>query len=358
MTAASDPASADPRVAAAITHWAPRFVSNGVDIGIFEATLARIDRWELWCSEWAESGRRFEQLAAAAEASGKRVTAGQAWVRAALCWHFGKFVFMDDMQQQRAAHERTVECFGKGMWTLEPPAERVEIPYGGARLAGLLRRPPDALRPPVVILVPGLDSVKEELQSTADVLLRRGLATLAVDGPGQGEAEYDLPIEPAFERPVASMVDWIHTRSDLDSSRIGLLGVSLGGYYAVRAAAHEHRLRAVVGLAGPHTFGDLWDTLPGLSRAAFRTRSGAVDDEDARRRASGLTLTGIQRVLCPTLIVHGQLDRIIPYSEAERMSRDIEGITLAAYPVGNHGITNQAFESRAVMADWLAQGLA
>lgn len=354
----SDP-TADARVAAATAHWAPRFINNGVEIGTFRATLARIERWERWCAEWGESGRRFEQLAANAEAAGNRVTAGQAWVRAALCWHFGKFVFMDDMEQQRAAHERTVECFAKGMWTLEPPAERVEIPYrDGVRLAGLLRRPPGAARPPVVIMAPGLDSVKEELQSSADVLLRRGLATLAVDGPGQGEAEYELPIEPAYERAVGAVVDWIHTRSHLDNSRIGFFGVSLGGYYAVRAAAHEGRLRAAVGLAGPHTFGDLWDTLPELTRAAFRTRSRAGDDGDARRRASELTLAGIERVRCPTLIVHGRLDRIIPFTEAERIVDEIEGVILADYETGNHGITDQAFESRAMMADWLARELA
>jgi 2,6-dihydroxypseudooxynicotine hydrolase len=346
----------DERVAAAAAHWALRFISNGVELGAFQSTLKRIGAWRDWCAEWGVTARRYEAIAEAAEARGEPQTAGEAWVRASLCWHFGKFVFMEDLAEQRAAHQRTVDCFRRGMHTLEPPAERVEIPYRGHRLAGILRRPAGAPRPPVVVLVPGLDSVKEELQATADHFLRRGLATLAVDGPGQGEAEYDLPIEPAYERAVAAILDWVSERADLDRERAGLYGISLGGYYAVRAAAHEPRLKAVVGNAGPFTFGDLWDGLPALTRAAFRQRSMSGSDEEARRKAGELTLAGIGRVGCPTLVVFGKLDRIIPFSEAERTAA-IPGVELVTYDTGNHGITDEAFASRALMADWLARRL-
>ena len=343
---------ADERVASAARHWALRFVSNGVELGAFQSTINRIERWDEWCAEWGATARHYEELAEAAEARGETLTAGESWVRAAICWHFGKFVFMDDLAQQRAAHDRTVADFKKGMASLVPPAERVEIPYDGHGLAGILRKPSGVEKPPVVVMVPGLDSVKEELQSTADHFLRRGLATLAIDGPGQGEAEYELPIEPAYERPVAALLDWIGKRADLDPSRAGLYGISLGGYYAVRAAAHEPRLKAVVANAAPYKFGDLWDELPPLTRQAFTQRSGASDEIDARRRADQLTLEGIDRVLCPTLLVFGRLDRIIPFSEAERCTR-IGGVQLVTYDTGNHGLTDQAFESRTMVADWM-----
>lgn len=360
MTASNGEVQRDPRLTAA-SHWGPRVVASGVDLGIFEATVARVQRWEDWCAEWRANSQRFEEVAVEAEAAGRHLTAGQAWLRAALCAHWGKFLFMDDRQQQREASDQTVACFARGMWTLVPPAERVEIPYPaggpGAQLAGLLRRPQGVERPPVVIMVPGLDSVKEELQSTADFFLRRGVATLAVDGPGQGESEYDLAIEPAYERPVAAVVDWLVEHGDVDASRIGFYGVSLGGYYAVRAAAHETRLRAAVGLAGPYTFGDLWDGLPGLLRAAFRARSHSDSDDVARERALQLTLADVDRVLCPTLIVHGRRDTIIPYSEGERIAAGVDGVTLVTYDDGNHGASNHFFESRSLMSDWLVEHL-
>ncbi len=347
----------DERVASAAKHWALRFVSNGVELGAFQTTIQRIKSWDRWCAEWGVTAAHYEQIAESAKARGRPLTAGEAWVRAAICWHFGKFVFMDDLAQQRAAHERTVADFGKGMASLEPPAERIEIPYMGHKLAAILRRPTGIHRPPVVVIVPGLDSVKEELQYTADHFLRRGLATLSIDGPGQGEAEYDLPIEPAYERPVAAVIDWLELQGDVDHSRAGLYGISLGGYYALRAAAREKRLKAVVANAGPYKFGDLWERLPALTRQAFTVRSRATDEDDARRRADQLTLEGVERVVSPTLVVFGKLDRIIPFSEAERIA-PISGVQMLVYETGNHGVTDQAYESRTAIADWMKEKLA
>jgi dipeptidyl aminopeptidase/acylaminoacyl peptidase len=128
--------------------------------------------------------------------------------------------------------------------------------------------PPGPGPAPAVVMIPGLDSVKEEFQATAEYLLERGMATLAVDGPGQGEAEYELPIEPAYERVVKSCFDWLQARGEVDAGRLGVFGVSLGGYYAARAAAFEPRARASVALTGPYNLGDGFEGLPVLTRLA------------------------------------------------------------------------------------------
>ena len=345
----------DQRVAAALGHWAPRFVSNGTDYPDFQATLGRITRWDDWCREWGRTAEGYERLAGQAEADGHPVTAGGAWRRAALCWHWGKFVFTEHPDEQRAAHDRTVACYLRGAGTLNPPAERVEIPYAGTALAGYLRVPPAGRPPAVVVMVPGLDSVKEELQATADYFLQRGLATLAIDGPGQGEAEYRLPIEPAYERVAAAVADFLDGRDDVDPGRMGLMGVSLGGYYAARCAAYEPRLRAAVALAGPYRFDLDWDTRPPQSRATFQQRSGASSPEEARQRAAALTLEqAAPRITIPLLVVHGQRDRLVLPQQAERLAAEAPGAELVMYPQGNHGVTNQAYECRSMMADWLA----
>ena len=137
-------------------------------------------------------------------------------------------------------------------------------------------------------MVPGLDSTKEELQATAEYLLARGMATLAIDGPGQGEAEYDLPIKQAYEKVATAVVDYLASHPDVDGGRVGLFGVSLGGYYAARAAAREKRLTAVVDLAGPYRLDLDWDELPKQARATFRVRSGAASDDEARAKAGTL----------------------------------------------------------------------
>ena len=348
----------DERVRAATAHWAPRFIANGTDYVDFLATLSRITSWDEWCREWGVTAAGYEAIAERAEDKGRRLTAAGAWRRAALCWHWGKFLFTEHPEEQRAAHERTVACYARGARALYPPAERVEIPYQGTRLAAYLRLPAGSGPAPAVVMIPGLDSVKEELQATAVYLLERGMATLAVDGPGQGEAEYELPIEPAYERVVAACFDWLQGRGDVDAERLGVFGVSLGGYYAARAAAFEPRARATVTLAGPYNFGDGFEDLPVLTRAAFQRRSGAASPEEALQRAAALTLEGAAgRITRPLLITFGKQDRLISSRQATRLAAEAPGAELVMFDDGNHGLTNHVFESRTLMADWLAERL-
>jgi predicted amidohydrolase/dienelactone hydrolase len=349
----------DERVAAANAHWKARFIANGTSYSDFQATMARITAWDDWCREWGRTGQYYERLAETADEAGLKVTAGEAWRRAALCWHWGKFVFVDDLDQQRAAHDRTVACFRRGAATLSPPAEPVRVPYGRTSLAAYLRVPAtDSQQPPVVIMMPGLDSVKEELQATAEYMLARGLAVIAIDGPGQGEAEYDLPIEPAYERVATAVADYLEGRDDIDPARIGGFGVSLGGYYAARAAAYEPRIKAAVALAGPYQWSLDWDILPPQTRATFQRRSGATTEAQAREKASSLTLEdAAARIDIPLLVAAGGRDRLVPTYHAERLAREAPGAELMLDPDGSHGLTNHAFESRSKMADWLAAHL-
>jgi predicted amidohydrolase/dienelactone hydrolase len=347
----------DERVAAANAHWAARFIANGTSYSDFQATMARITTWDDWCREWGRTAQYYERLAEEAEQTGQKITAGQAWRRAALCWHWGKFVFVDDLDQQRAAHDRTVACFRRGAATLSPPAEPVRIPYANTTLAAYLRVS-HKKQPPVVIMMPGLDSVKEELQATAEYLLARGIAIIAVDGPGQGEAEYELSIEPAYERVATAVVDYLESRDDIDPARIGCFGVSLGGYYAARAAAYEPRIKAAVSLAGPYQWSLDWDILPPQTRATFQRRSGAATQQQAREKLSALTLEhAAARITIPLLVAAGGRDRLVPTYHAERLAREAPGAELYLIPDGSHGLTNHAFESRSKMADWLAAHL-
>jgi 2,6-dihydroxypseudooxynicotine hydrolase len=89
-------------------------------------------------------------------------------------------------------------------------------------------------RPPLVLLLPGLDSTKEEFFYWEDVFLKRGMATLSLDGPGQGETGYTTHIRPDYEKAVTAVLDALEGRTDLDLKRIGAVGVSMGGYYAAR----------------------------------------------------------------------------------------------------------------------------
>src|SRR5439155_25053551 len=117
------------------------------------------------------------------------ISAAAHHTRAAVCYHFGEFLFVIDPGEMRRAHLKAVECRNLALPHLRPPGERVAIPYEGKHLYGNLRKPAAVARAPIVVMCMGLDSAKEEMDDYENRFLARGLATLAFDGPAQGEAD-------------------------------------------------------------------------------------------------------------------------------------------------------------------------
>lgn len=349
----------DAKVEAAISHWAPRFVENRVPVGDFQLVADTVERWEDWCGAWSARGDVHEALGHEALAKGRERSAGVHLATAAVCHHFGKFLFVQDPETMRAVHAKAVACRTAALPLLDPPGERVLVPFEGTTLPGNLRRPHGVERPPVVIMFSGLDSAKEESWAYEDLFLERGLATFAFDGPGQGESEYDLPIRGDSEAAAAAVVDALQARDDLDGDRIGVWGVSLGGYYAPRAAANEPRLKACVSLSGPFDWSEVWDDLPGLTREAFTARSHSASQDEAREHALTLTLVGhAERITCPLFVVAGGRDRLIPASHPRRLAAEARGpVELLVIEDGNHVVNNRAHEYRYRTADWMAEQL-
>jgi pimeloyl-ACP methyl ester carboxylesterase len=349
----------DRRVQAAIDHWAPRFITMGVDYNDFFRTTSRIERWEEWLPAWSALADEHLVLAGEAEGAGRGRSAGEAYLHAALCLHFGKFVWMLDAAAHRAATERSIAALYRAHSFLDPSAERVEASLDGALLAANLRRPASVARPPLVLLIPGLDSTKEEFFHHENAFLARGMATLSMDGPGQGETGFKLPIRPDYEVAVAAVLDALSGRDDLALERIGAVGVSLGGYYAPRAAAFEPRLRAVAGVSGPYEFGEQWEALPPLTRETFTVKSGARDEREARELAGALSLRGVaSRITQPALYVTGGLDRIVPWRQTERAARETPKGTFVLFEEGSHVCSNIPYRYRPLVADWMAEQLA
>jgi 2,6-dihydroxypseudooxynicotine hydrolase len=350
----------DSRVAVAIEHWAPRFIANGVDPGDFTRVTAAIDSWDGWCAAWCAAAAEHEELGREALGSGRARSGGGHLAQAAVYYHFAKFLFVQDLAQLAAANQAAVRCLSDALPHLDPPGERVTIPFDGTELAGNVRRPAGAGPHPVVILIAGLDSAKEEFRATEDLFLQRGLATFSVDGPGQGEAEYDLAIRPDWEVPGAAIIDAVAALPGIDPAMIGVWGVSLGGYYAARLAAGAERVRACITLCGPFSFGDAWPQLPQLSRDAFRIRSKLATERQARLHADELTLAGrTGQLTAPLLVVAGGQDRLIPWQQAQRLAREAAGpAEFLLLEEGNHGCANLTYRHRPYSADWMARQLA
>jgi len=350
---------ADALLDTAITNWEPRFTANGVDASDYARITSSLESWGDWCEGWSRGAEVHLELAEAALNDDRHLTAGEFFARAATYFHFGKFLFVHDRDQARAAHERGVTSLTRALPLLAPAGRREEFAFDGSTLVGILRTPHGPGPHPTVILIAGLDSTKEEFREIERSFLDRGMATFAVDGPGQGEVEWTLPIRPDWEVVGEAILGHLSTLSEVDPSRIGVWGVSLGGYYAARLASSDLPIRATIALSGPYCFGDAWDNLNPLTRRAFEVRSYSKDADEAQRRSRDLTMEGrASRIRTPLLVIMGQRDRLFPWTDAQRLTNEAQGASeLMLLADGNHGCANVSYRHRPYSADWMAQRL-
>ena len=348
------------RVQVAAHHWRPRFTANGIDVNDFDETVAKTTDWSAWGPNWRAVGEMHEALASEAERLERTVSATHAHQRAAWSYHLGKFLWFENLQLHAELRDRSVAVYRRALPHLDPPAERLEVPFEGHTLPGHLRRPRDADRPALVLIVPGLDSSKEELFAIEQEFLWRGMATLTIDGPGQSENSVHFAIRPNWETVITPLIDHLERQElGVDLRRLGLMGISMGAIYGPRAAAHETRIRALVGLAGPYNLGDCWDALNPLTKGGYIFYTKSADEAEARRKAYTLNLEGmLDRVSQPFLVIHGARDRLFPPAQAERIAREAPNATLVMYPDGNHVCNNIPYKYRPLIADWLKERLA
>ena len=252
-----------------------------------------------------------------------------------------------------------LRCYSAAAPDLDPPMGRIEFPFEGSFLVGWLRRPRAGLRAPVAVILPGLDACKEELHAWSDAFLDRGMATVTLDGPGQGETAYRLPIRTDWGRVLGAVIDVLERRTDVDGQRVGVVGQSLGAFYAPLAASGEPRLKACVANCGPFDFAPVLPQMPRVSQEVFKARAHAGTQAEADAMAARLTLDGrAQDIRCPLLIVFGGGDRIIPPAEGERLAKAASGPTeLVVFEDGNHVCFNISYRFRPLTADWMAERL-
>jgi dienelactone hydrolase len=347
----------DDLVDQAFRLWGPRMILGGVYFNDFESARRQIRQWSEWLDVWSEYGAAHRAAGERFEGERAYLSAGNAYRRAAACYHFAKFVWVDNMEKNRVATLAAAELTRRALTLLDPAHRRIEAGSGEFRVVGNLRLPVGEGGPfPVVVLIPGLDSTKEEFPSWEESFLRRGIASLALDGPGQGEVFHlGTRIQPQYENSLEVALEALKDDPRVDLSRVGVAGVSLGGHYATRAGAYVGRVRAVVSVSGPFKV-DV-DKARDHTAAAMRFYIRAASDAEARARLAALDLTEVAgRLSKPALFLTGKLDRIVPWEETEKIARQALQGTFLLYEDGNHGLTNKA-EVRDVSADWLCSQL-
>lgn len=284
-------------------------------------------------ASWVTVADRLVAEAQEAEKHGRTIGAGDLYYRASLYVSQSERLQSPTWEGRADAYRRSVELLAKHVDLSGLPVTRMEIPYEGSSLPAWFFRAEsaDGSPTPVVIQWNGLDSTKEMMfySGFSHLLARRGISTLMVDTPGSGEALRLRGLTARHDTEVwaAAIIDHLQTVPGLDHDRIGIVGWSLGGYYAPRAAAFEKRIKLAVAWGANHDWAQV--------QQARRNREGenpvphywdhvfwvwgASDMDDFIEKTKDMHLDGVaDKITVPLLITHGAHDRQIPVEYARR----------------------------------------
>ena len=316
--------------------------------------------------------RRRAAKAEAAEHDKHLVTARDNYFMAAIHWGAAQWPIDETNEQNRFYNAQKRECYTKYAQLSDHHVEPAWIALpSGQSLPAWFHLPPGYRggRVPVVVSIPGMDSFKEMgVALYGDRWLSRGMAVLAVDGPGQYESPV-LGIYFSMQAWIATgsaLVNWLVARPEVDPDRIGLSGNSFGSFFGTIAAAHEPRIRAVSVSAVCHEpgFHTIFEEASPTFKMRFMYMSGVSDEAKFDELRKGMTWEGhAERIRVPYLCVAGEHDELSPLEHTERLMRALGGPKrLVVYQDSRHSVGNVPAANLGpfppvLMADWMAATL-
>jgi dienelactone hydrolase len=314
---------------------------TGVEIDevnrVGRALADRVGDDAAWFEEWARMGEKIEARGRDALRAGHKLTAASCFMRATRYYQTGERFIHPRSRRSMDVYAKSVGLFRDAAGMLRHPRiEPVEVPYENASLPALLVHPDPARasqRSPCMVFFDGFD-VTKELQYGYGIpdLAARGIGCLIVDGPGNGESVRfrNLPLIAETERYATPAYEYLAARAEFDPERIGVMALSLGGYYAPRAAALEPRFACCVAWGAQWDYHAIWaKRLDELATGKVLSLSvppehlqwvlGVTSEAAALEKLTGFRLDGIvQKLRCPFLLLHGEGDEQIPLSLAQK----------------------------------------
>ncbi|MGC2778526.1 MAG: alpha/beta hydrolase [Bradyrhizobium sp.] len=321
---------------------------------------------------FAAVARRREAKGKVAEEAGRTVTARDNYFMAAIHWAAAQWPYDDNNDDNLACNARKRACYTRYAALADHHVEAAWIPFRGKAIPGWLHLPPGYRggRIPALIAVPGMDSFKEgQVALYGDRWLNRGMAVLAVDGPGQ----YEAPMlglyfsTDAWAEAGPALYDWLAARMEVDPARIGVSGQSFGSFFATILAAHEPRIRACAVMSVCHEPGG--ETIFQQASPTFKKRfmymSGITDEAEFDAFRKTITWEGhAEKLRVPYLCVAGEADELSPLVHSHRLVDAVAGPKQmvvyqdSRHSVGNVPAANLGPFPPALVADWMADRLA
>lgn len=340
-------------------------IGRGANYFDLKDTAARIKCLDEYPKENIRTAGRLEKLGTREEDAGHRETACDYYYRACHFYVNAAWgIFDSDNEELAWLTDKIRLTFDKVIRYNRYPMERVEIPFEGRSLPGVLTLTPERKKAPTILLVPGMDLHKENLTNHLNnAYVARGMNTLAIDGPGQGESllRKIWVDEENYGRAGSAAIDVLVKRPEVDADRIGLHGISMGTYWGPLIAIHDSRVKALSTHAScqydkDHIFNE---TSPNF-RLRFMWMAGNLGDEEFDRMAARMTLEGREsKISIPHIIFHGEFDHLTNTEEVyryfDRLASEIKELRI--YENEYHGISRFTDEVATMSADFLRDRL-
>ena len=340
--------------------------------GDFAAIRARVQKMADIGPAFESTAKRREAKAREAAAEGNTVTARDNWYMAAIHYGAAEWPYDDSGRQHIELHKKKRECYANYARLADHKIEAVSIPFKGKSIPAWFHLPPgySGGKVPVIISIPGMDSFKETSVALAnDRWMQRGVAVLAIDGPGQ----YESPLNGVYVSmqnwidagPV--LVDWLLQRPEVDGQKIGATGTSFGSFFGTILAANEPRVAATAVIStclepGCHT---IFEEASPTFKKRFMWMSGYTEERKFDEFVKTLTWEGhVEKLRNPYLVVAGEADELSPLEHTERMIKTMTGPRqLVVYADSRHSVGNVPAANLGpfppvLVADWLTARLA
>ena len=311
------------------------------------AARNRIHKFDDISRELARVAARRERTADGYLEAGHLVSARESYFIAALLYGTAQWPIFADTEENQRLNGKKLECYTRYAQYAEHEVKRAEIPLNGKTIPGWLHLPRDRAvgRVPCIISIPGMDSFKEgRVAQYGDKLLERGIAVLAIDGPGQSEALLNGIYVDATNwlDTGREVVQWIGSQPDLDAQRIGVTGTSFGSFWATQVASVDDAIKgcAVQGVAHEPARYTLFHSEAPTFKLRFMFMSGYEDEDEFDEFVKSVTLDGVgEKVACPYLVIAGEDDSHSPIECTYQLLESIPAPKeLLLYEGADHGI--------------------
>jgi dipeptidyl aminopeptidase/acylaminoacyl peptidase len=350
--------------------WMTRVIAmtnfGGADFGEIHRAVKGLKTgdYEGWHNRWRGMAEYVEGLARLAEQSNHDITARKSYLRAYTYYRMSQLWLPTMSARALQMFDKMQECYSKWAELSMPKVERVSIPFEGIEMLGWLipSKTAKGKKSPIMIYCGPESQDCGVLTFTGPLeASERGVATLLVDGPGQGTTLRYKKIygRPDFEKVFSAMVDYLEARSDIDAKRLAVFGSDMGAYCAARAAALDKRVRALGNITACYdVYTDIYLYGKENHREGLEAYLGTSDPEEVRKKLSDYNLKGIaDKITCPLFVMHAEETAVYPVEPAYRLYREARGPKEIHIVNAGHTIMDRRMEAISQAMDWVSDQL-